>query len=201
MLQTLMIIQDIQNKGQFKEEYPVPEQTEIIPSKKSSGIATQMLHELLKNESCDSSVHIERKNTFDTEEDIAQEQKTIPGQRKRREIFKCPHTDKVHYAKNMCHNCYHRKGKTKMAHACGHTDRSHYSSGMCQNCYLAKYYLKRKSKQEEKAKAKLESEAAKSTTEATSTDELQTCESDISPKRTFTQSDLMISSAKKQKIE
>jgi coenzyme F420-reducing hydrogenase beta subunit len=70
MLQTLMIIQ---NRGEVKEESPVPEQTEIIPSKKSSGMATQMLHELLKNESCDSSVHIERKNTFDTEEDIIPE--------------------------------------------------------------------------------------------------------------------------------
>ena len=53
----------------------------------------------------------------------------------------------------MCHNCYHRKGKTKMAYACGHTNKSHYSSGMCQNCYLAKYYIKRKNKMEEKAKA------------------------------------------------
>ena len=75
----------------------------------------------------------------------------VPGQRKRREIFKCPHTDKKHYAKNMCHNCYHRKGKTKMAHACGHPHKSHYSNGMCQNCYLAKYYLKRKVKQELKS--------------------------------------------------
>ena len=74
------------------------------------------------------------------------------GERKRREIFKCPHTDRKHYAKNMCHNCYHRKGKTKMATVCGHTHKSHYSSGMCQNCYLAKYYLKRKNKQAEKSK-------------------------------------------------
>ena len=66
------------------------------------------------------------------------------SRRKRREIFKCPHTDRKHYAKNMCHNCYHRKGKTKMAYACGHVDKSHYSNGMCQNCYLAKYYIKRK---------------------------------------------------------
>ena len=44
----------------------------------------------------------------------------------------------------MCHNCYHSKGKTKLAYACEHTKRSHYSSGMCQNCYLAKYYLTRK---------------------------------------------------------
>ena len=72
------------------------------------------------------------------------------GERKRREIYACPHTDRKHYAKNMCHNCYHRKGKTKMATTCGHTNKSHYSNGMCQNCYLAKYYIKRKAKLEEK---------------------------------------------------
>lgn len=82
-----------------------------------------------------------------------------------------------------------------MAYACGHPDRSHYSSGMCQNCYLAKYYLKRNSKQEEKAKSKVESET-KSITEVTS------CKSEkIVPKRSFTENDLMISSAKKQKTE
>ena len=66
--------------------------------------------------------------------------------RKRRQINKCPHTDQKHYAKNMCHNCYHRKGKTKMAYLCEHKNKSHYSSGLCQNCYLAKYYIKRKLK-------------------------------------------------------
>lgn len=98
-----------------------------------------------------------RRPTFDTDEDESKPElpEPVTGQRKRREILKCPHTDRKHYAKNMCHNCYHRKGKTKMATKCGHTDRSHYSSGMCQNCYLAKYYLKRK----EKAKAKAEEKA------------------------------------------
>ena len=57
-----------------------------------------------------------------------------------------------HYAKNMCHNCYNRKGKSRLATSCPHTDRPHYSGGMCQSCYLAKYYLKRKQKNLEKAK-------------------------------------------------
>ena len=74
----------------------------------------------------------------------------ILNDRKRREIFKCPHVDKKHYAKNMCHNCYHRRGKTKMATACEHTNKPHYSNGLCQNCYLSQYYLKRKKKMEEK---------------------------------------------------
>jgi coenzyme F420-reducing hydrogenase beta subunit len=79
MLQTLMMIQDIQKRGEVKEESPVQEQVEVTPTNSSSGIATQMLHELLKNESLDSSVHIERKNTFDTEEDNITIEKTIPG--------------------------------------------------------------------------------------------------------------------------
>lgn len=70
--------------------------------------------------------------------------------RKRRQITDCPHKDREHYAKNMCHNCYHRRGKSKMAHGCGHPHKQHYSQGMCQNCYLAKYYIKRKLKQTKK---------------------------------------------------
>lgn len=76
-------------------------------------------------------------------------------------MFLCPHLDKKHYAKNMCHNCYHRKGKSKMASACSHTNKPHYSNGLCQNCYLAQYYLKRKKKNEEKARAEKERLAAK----------------------------------------
>ena len=45
--------------------------------------------------------------------------------------FICPHLDKKHYAKNMCHACYHSKGKSKMAYACGHTHKPHYSKGLC----------------------------------------------------------------------
>lgn len=44
----------------------------------------------------------------------------------------------------MCHNCYHRKGKTKLATGCEHTDKPHYSNGKCQSCYLAEYYVRRK---------------------------------------------------------
>ena len=54
----------------------------------------------------------------------------------------------------MCHNCYHRRGKSKMAYGCGHPHKPHYSQGMCQNCYLAKYYVKRKLKQTKKELAK-----------------------------------------------
>jgi hypothetical protein len=64
--------------------------------------------------------------------------------------FLCTHLDKKHYAKNMCHQCYHRKGKSRMADACDHTTKSHYSNGLCQGCYLSQYYMKRKKKLKEK---------------------------------------------------
>ncbi len=76
---------------------------------------------------------------------------TKQPQRKRRQIFNCPPTDREHYAKNMCHNCYHRRGKSKKAWGCPHTNKSPYSGGLCQNCYLAKYYIKRKQKMQGKA--------------------------------------------------
>ena len=96
-----------------------------------------------------------------------------PGKRKRREIYLCPHTDRQHYAKNMCHNCYHRKGKSKMAYACGHFDRSHYSRGMCQNCYLSKYYIQRK----DKKLKKLADKKTKTNQEASEADMVQQNES------------------------
>ena len=58
----------------------------------------------------------------------------------------CPHKHATHYAKNMCKNCYHRRGREKKADKCPHTDKAHYSKGLCQNCYLADNYLKRKAK-------------------------------------------------------
>ncbi len=70
----------------------------------------------------------------------------------------------------MCINCYHRRGKTKKAWACPHTDKLHYSKGQCQNCYLAKYYKvsnlsltsqKRKSSKKDNLKEDLEEPVAK----------------------------------------
>lgn len=52
----------------------------------------------------------------------------------------CPHKDRKHYAKNMCNNCYHRQGRTKLAWACLHTDRHMYAKGKCQFCYLQEYH-------------------------------------------------------------
>lgn len=65
------------------------------------------------------------------------------GQKKK--VIECPHTDKRYYAKGMCVNCYHRRGRTKKAWKCAHTRKMHYSKGLCKFCYLASYYKSRTS--------------------------------------------------------
>ena len=73
----------------------------------------------------------------------------IPGPNNelaKKTITDCPHTDRKYYAKGMCANCYHRRGRTKKAWACPHTRKTHYSKGLCKYCYLSGYYKSRTSK-------------------------------------------------------
>jgi hypothetical protein len=73
--------------------------------------------------------------------------------RKRMNVFKCPHKDRKHYAKNMCNNCYHKQGRNKKATHCPHEERQNYAKGKCQNCYLNDYHkIKRKMKKQQLAK-------------------------------------------------
>ena len=58
-------------------------------------------------------------------------------------ITRCPHTNRKHYAKNMCANCYRRFGRDIKATKCKHKDRLAYSLGMCQACYLGDYHKRR----------------------------------------------------------
>ena len=55
----------------------------------------------------------------------------------------CPHKDRKHYAKGMCNNCYHKKGRKKLAQNCPHKDRPLYARGKCQFCYLHQYHKTR----------------------------------------------------------
>lgn len=64
--------------------------------------------------------------------------------RKRMSVFRCPHADRKHYAKNMCNNCYHKQGRNKLAWLCEHGDRQCYAKGKCQNCYLNEYHRMRR---------------------------------------------------------
>ena len=74
----------------------------------------------------------------------------IPGRNQiaqKKKVLECPHTDKRYYAKGMCVNCYHRRGRTKKAWKCAHKNKMHYSKGLCKFCYLASYYKSRTSGQ------------------------------------------------------
>lgn len=66
--------------------------------------------------------------------------------RKKRRVTKmctaCPHKYAMHYAKNMCSNCYHAKGRSKKPWNCPHINKSHYALGLCQNCYQMNYIKK-----------------------------------------------------------
>ena len=54
----------------------------------------------------------------------------------------CPHHNAPHYAKGMCSNCYHSRGRKKKPWRCPHLNKFHYAHGLCQNCYQMKYMKK-----------------------------------------------------------
>ncbi len=70
---------------------------------------------------------ISRGNSGSDSEDQEMQDESRPTMK----ITKCPHTDRKHYAKNMCNNCYHKLGRKKMAWACAHTDKLNYAKGKC----------------------------------------------------------------------
>jgi hypothetical protein len=95
--------------------------------------------------------------------------------RKRMNVFKCPHTDRKHYAKNMCNNWYHKQGRNKKATKCPHKERQNYAKGKCQNCYLNDYHkVKRRMKKEQSKQiddSKAESDERKISVETAISDE------------------------------
>lgn len=54
-------------------------------------------------------------------------------------VTNCPHYRRKHYAKGRCSSCYHKSGRTALAHICRHKDRPLYAKGRCQYCYLRRY--------------------------------------------------------------
>jgi hypothetical protein len=48
------------------------------------------------------------------------EKSEIDLKKHRKVISKCPHMTKTYYANGMCKNCYHSKGRKKLATQCQH---------------------------------------------------------------------------------
>ena len=101
----------------------------------------------------EGKVGIDNENSQDAKElseEVLTEQVKMPSRIKgrnqitpKKKVIECPHTDRKFYAKGMCVNCYHRRGRTKKAWKCAHTNKMHYSKGLCKFCYLASYYKSR----------------------------------------------------------
>ena len=82
------------------------------------------------------------------QKDPAEAKTELLGDKKvkhRNKITKCPHIDGVYYASGMCKNCYHSKGRNKLATLCEHTDRKLYARGICKACYLREYHNRTRS--------------------------------------------------------
>jgi hypothetical protein len=58
-------------------------------------------------------------------------------------VTKCEHTSATYYAQGLCRNCYHSKGRNKLATECEHTDRKLYARGICKACYLRTFQYKK----------------------------------------------------------
>jgi hypothetical protein len=82
------------------------------------------------------------KNIFEKEDknDETLSSDSLLSQKRRRYknkkvVTDCPHTNRKHYAKKKCYNCYHKDGREKKAWMCPHTIKAHYAHGLCHNCY------------------------------------------------------------------
>jgi len=67
---------------------------------------------------------------------------TQKTKRNQKYCYACPHHNALHYAKGMCSNCYHSRGRKKKPWKCPHLNKFHYAHGLCQNCYQMKYMKK-----------------------------------------------------------
>ena len=78
-------------------------------------------------------------------EEVENDNNLLLGKKKKRVeklCTNCPHVYSRHYAKGMCSNCYHSKGRIKKPWNCPHVNKSHYALGLCQNCYQIAYIKK-----------------------------------------------------------
>ena len=88
---------------------------------------------------------IDKESTSSNSSEKEGNENNILGKKKKR-ITKicteCPHKFAVHYAKGMCSNCYHSRGRSKKPWNCPHVNKTHYALGLCQNCYQMNYIKK-----------------------------------------------------------
>ena len=95
------------------------------------------------NESNINSEKTEKSEELGKDENInIMELLTQKTKRNQKYCNACPHHNAPHYAKGMCSNCYHSRGRQKKPWNCPHSNKFHYALGLCQNCYQMRYMKK-----------------------------------------------------------
>ena len=95
------------------------------------------------NESNINSEKTEKSDELNKEENLnIMELLTQKTKRNQKYCNACPHHNAPHYAKGMCSNCYHSRGRQKKPWNCPHSNKFHYALGLCQNCYQMRYMKK-----------------------------------------------------------
>jgi hypothetical protein len=72
------------------------------------------------------------------------------------QITECEHKDAQFYSKGLCKNCYHKRGRVKLATGCQHKERKLYARFVCKGCYLRIYHRGNKNKDPEEVEEKKE---------------------------------------------
>ena len=92
-----------------------------------------------------SNQNLSKSNINNKEVESRKNNYFLVGKKKKRNsklCENCSHTSAPHYAKGMCSNCYHSKGRSKKPWNCVHVNKAHYALGLCQNCYQMAYIKK-----------------------------------------------------------
>ncbi len=105
----------------------------------------KILSQLLKTKKNEKNDKIKNEKEEKKNEEVENDNNILLNKKKKRNgklCTNCPHKFSPHYAKGMCSNCYHSKGRSKKPWNCSHINKTHYALGLCQNCYQMAYIKK-----------------------------------------------------------
>ena len=104
-----------------------------------------ILSQLLKSKKNEKNDKLKNEKEEKKNEEVENDNNILLNKKKKRNsklCTNCPHKFSPHYAKGMCSNCYHSKGRSKKPWNCSHINKTHYALGLCQNCYQMAYIKK-----------------------------------------------------------
>mmetsp|Transcript_9554 Transcript_9554/g.10758 ORF Transcript_9554/g.10758 Transcript_9554/m.10758 type:complete len:254 (-) Transcript_9554:213-974(-) len=109
----------------------ITQSQQMIQTPRQADIAIKVGHDLPLSKEDSETTDLVSKTEFETES-LEPADKIITSKKIKKELV-CGHTNKPHYAKGLCNNCYHKHGRTKKPWLCKHDKL--YAHGLCQKCY------------------------------------------------------------------